>query len=324
MAAPRRPEGWNGCFEFYRKTGDLDAAYCIARSASAVIPDDLPEAMRTFHAEHAGRAPKVNIPPLSDAQRRALWDPELDPSTTTVVSLLLPALAALRETKLSSLYLTPDQLIDPQRGLTSQAPMVQQSVAALVGAGAAIDIAPLPALYLRPEGDPGFKHARSIPVASIVGGPAPKPWRPEALAYAAGEHMALYRPELYARVLFPRDSEIEDVIAAARAVASGAPRTPLAKSLAERISAADRGPLERALADVDPAKVSAYRRAVDRTAAHMGFLLSRHFGAIRDAIRDSEPLPGALSATALLRAVLIFSVSDAYFRLRKELGLAIA
>lgn len=327
LAAPRRPEGWIGLFDFYRRAGDIDATWCVAHTASTVIANDLPDVVRAFHIDHAPALPQATLPPMSDAQLQLLWDPELDRGLSGALGLLVPALSALREVKLSDLGITEAQLINPASPSSDErSAATGHGVSALLAAGTAFHVPSLPSLYYRNEGPPGFKHTRAIPRASLVGGASRRAWRLESIRYAAGEHMALYRAELYARVLAPREGELEDAIAAARTIIARTPRaslTPLAQALAARLTVADLASLEEALSKPGEVNMALYRRDVDRTAARAGFLLCRDFAAARDALRDIEPLPSAPTAVERLRTVLLFSISEAYFTLRKQLGLAL-
>jgi hypothetical protein len=63
---------------------------------------------------------------------------------------------------------------------------------------------------------------------------------------------------------------------------------------------------------------------VELTAARAGLLLSGDLEIAKKIIAAEQQLPGDLTPQEKLKELLVFAVSDAYFRLRAQLGIAIA
>jgi hypothetical protein len=177
----------------------------------------------------------------------------------------------------------------------------------------------------------GLWFSGAVPPGSIVGSggamPQPRPWRAEQIVFAAGQHMAYYRPELQARLLTSGEAEIQQALEAARSITTGKGQSPLATPIAQKLGSGDRMRLRRVVSEAVAAPggmdAARWQKAADRTAARVGFLASRDFGAAREALRSIAPLPGAPGPDEQMHNLVLFGVSDPYLKLRRELEIAL-
>jgi len=150
------------------------------------------------------------------------------------------------------------------------------------------------------------------------------------VTYLVARHLSFYRGEHYAR-LIAKPEELQPILDAACSLASGtATQGQDSERLLAEIRAhakeAELGLLPRLGPHLARAKhpldLAGWLRAVEITAARAGFLLC---GDLAAAARIGAAEPSiqrvGLSAERLVRELLLFSVSEEYFRLRAHLGI---
>jgi golgin subfamily B member 1 len=157
-------------------------------------------------------------------------------------------------------------------------------------------------------------------------------FNPLELTFIVGKHVAMYRPEHYIRALFPTVTELTVLFFAA--IKLVAPEQPVPPELANQIKATSERSRVRA---TDPRRGSEARReevrrrrcegehqalgAGRRADLQPGGLLGVGDLDVAKKIIAAEPqLPGDLTPQEKLRELLVFSVSDRYFKLRAQLG----
>lgn len=327
--SPHHINAWLGLFKRRLQERNLDGAWCVADAATAMLGDRTPEPMKQLRARHAAGASRKTLAPLTESQWRALCDPALLPATTEVLQGLVGVLQALKSASNSP----RSAALHPGGGSGSKiappAGAAKLLYGALLEAAAALSISPLPLIEVRADKPFGLWFSGSVPPSSIVGagGAQPKPWRTEAIAFAAGQHMAYYRPELSIRLVTSGEEEIQQALDAVRAITTGKGQSPLAAPLAQRLGSGDRMRLRRvvneAVAEPFGMDAARWQRAADRTAARAGFLASRDYGAAREALKAIDPLPGAPGLDPQMHNLVLFGVSDPYLKLRRELEIAL-
>jgi serine/threonine protein kinase len=330
-ANPSQVDAWSSLFKRRLQERNLDGAWCVADAATAMLGDRTPDVMKQLRSRHAAGAGRRTLAPLSEDQWKALCDPSLEPATTEVLKGLIGVLQALKSAPVSQRSpVLPHGGTGPKSSPPAGAAKVLYG--ALLEAGVALSISPLPSIEVRPDKPFGLWFSGAMPPSSIVGSGSvrvtqPRPWRAEQITFAAGQHMAYYRPELMARLLTSGEGEIQQALEAARSITLGKGQSPLATPLAQRLGSGDRMRLRRVVSEAIAASggmdAARWQRAADRTAARAGFLASRDFSAARDALRVIDPLPGAPGADEQMHNLVLFGVSDPYLKLRRELEIAL-
>jgi hypothetical protein len=155
------------------------------------------------------------------------------------------------------------------------------------------------------------------------------------LTFIVAKHLAMYRGEHYIKTLFPTVTELTLLAFAGMKII--APETPVPPDMAQRIVATAqqlRGfmqpiPLEGLRIAVknfnaETMNVRRWSHSVDITAARAGLLLSGDLEVAKKIIAAEPQQPGDLSPQEKMKELLLFSVSERYFALRRALGVAIA
>lgn len=323
-------DAWLGLFKRRLQDKNLDAAWCVADAANAMLAERTPDALKQLRARHASAAGRRGLAPLSEDHWKAACDPLLEPATTEVVRCLTGALQALK----AGAAPQPSPIAGPRSEATAKSAPLGGVAKALYGAllevAITLGVSPMPQIEVRADRPLGLWHTRGIPPSSIVGSPAKPPqatWKPEQLAFAAGLHVAYYRPEFLARLVVSGAGELAQVMEAARVIALGKGSSPLATSLGQKLGSGDRIRLRRVVSEAStaPGGMDAARwlKGADQTAARAAFLVCRDFGAAREALKAIDPLPSAPSTDEHMKTLALFAISEPYLQLRRELELAL-
>jgi len=203
------------------------------------------------------------------------------------------------------------------------------SVRALGWAAAILGLVP-PAIYVEKDRAVAFEHIPAVPPITVVGSAALSGRSQLELAFLAGRHLSWYRQEHFVRTLFGSVADLEDLFLAALVV--GSPRLPIAADVKQRVA-----PIARAIEPLlEPPQLDALRghflrfveeggrtnlqrwsSAAEKTACRAGFLLAND---LPTALSLLEPEEGRMGELA--KDLLVFSTSDRYSQLRRQLGVA--
>jgi hypothetical protein len=324
---PTNAEPYRALFRVYDARDDADQRWCLAQALVALGHAD--ESVRSVFERHA---PKSLIAPRA-ALSQAAWTslllhPEQETLTGQIFAVIAPAVLIGRVTTLrrdKSLHRPdPATLQDPAKSTLT-------AVRAVAWAAAVLGLA-APPLYLEKDREVAFAHIPGVPPSTIIGKRALSGRSQLELAFLAGRHMCFYRAEHFLKTLFSSVQDLEDLFLAALVI--GSPTLPIAADMKARVH-----PVARAIEPLlEPTHLDALRghflrfveeggrtnlqrwsAGVDRTACRTGLLLS---GDLNAALAVLEPEEGRLGDLA--KDLLIFSTGDRYFRLRRQLGIAVA
>jgi ADP-heptose:LPS heptosyltransferase len=155
-------------------------------------------------------------------------------------------------------------------------------------------------------------------------------------AFVAGQHLAMYRGEHYIKTLFPTVTELTVLLfAAIKIVAPQAPSPKeysaqvqaTAQSLSKHLQPMQREQLKvvvnRFLKEGARANIKKWAQAVETTAARTGLLLAGDLDVAKKLIAQQQQIPGDLSPQERLKELMMFAVSENYFKLRSKLGIQI-
>jgi hypothetical protein len=172
-----------------------------------------------------------------------------------------------------------------------------------------------------------------LPPATRLGKKALSGRSPLELAFLGGRHLCWYREEHFVRLLVPSAADLEDLFLAALSIANaGIPLsaeikqrvTPIAKAIEPVLEPAAidrvRGHFLRFLEDGGRTNLHRWATAAEKTSARAGLLLANDLRAAHDVFELEDPR----TVNARMDDLLVFSASDRYSNLRKQLGLAVA
>jgi hypothetical protein len=190
-----------------------------------------------------------------------------------------------------------------------------------------------PRLFVCPDRQGGLAYATTVPPASVCGGALLSGVNPLEVIFIVGKHLSYYRPEHYIRTMFQTKDELKLVLAASMQIAGvdiGDPNVERwAKDIRGNMQPADLELLssigKRFVEAGARTDVKTWMRTVELTGCRAGFLLCNNLEIAARMIQADPPMGAVeLSPKEKIEDLLLFSVSESYFRLRESLGIQIS
>lgn len=195
---------------------------------------------------------------------------------------------------------------------------------------------PCPQLYVRSDVPGALVAVANDPPSSVAGQTVLTGFSPLDLTFIVGKHLAMYRGEHYIKTLFPTVTELTVLLfAGIRLVAKEMPAPPdidkqvtaTAQTLGQYMQPMQveglRMVVKKFIAEGAKANIKRWVQCAEITSARTGLLLCGDLDIAKKIIAAEPQQPGDLTAQEKLKELLLFSVSDSYFVLRKALGLDI-
>lgn len=330
---PRDEASLRGLFRAHAHYGDTDRQWLAAHALVYLGAASNDEAeMYRRHRPEGLIQPASSVTP--ESWRRLLFHPDEEVLTGEIFSVIVSAVllgrvAALRHARLLPV-LDATKLQDP-RTSTVQAVRCFSWAASLLGMSA-------PPLYADPSLAAPVEMVPGVPPASRLGKASLSGRSAAELAFLAGRHLAWYREERFVRALIPGIQDLEDLFLSALTIGNpGLPLNPDIKRRVEPIAKAVepvleplqidrlRGHFLRFVEEGGRTNLQRWASATDKTALRAGLLLGNDLHAAQKMI-ELEQTGNAHAAEHLREAMddlLVFTVSDRYAKLRKQIGVAI-
>ncbi|HVJ16401.1 MAG TPA: hypothetical protein VM686_13260 [Polyangiaceae bacterium] len=323
---PTDAEPLRELYAIYEARGEQDKKWCLAQALSALGAAS-PEQSALFeeHRGHTLISPRAGL--SASAWHDFLFHPEEEVLTGQIFSLIAPAVLVGRVTTLrrdGKLHQPPPSGRQDANKATITA------VRAVPWAAAILGLAP-PPIFLEKDRDAGFEHIPGVPPLTVVGKRVLSGRTHHEHAFLAGRHLSFYRHEHFVKTLFSAVPDLEDLFLAALVI--GNPGLPIAEGIRQRVQ-----PIAQAISPMlEPAQLDALRgcflrfveeggrtnlqrwsAAVDKTACRAGMLLGNDLTAALGLLEAEEGKLGELG-----RDLIAFVASERYFKLRRQLGIAI-
>jgi hypothetical protein len=194
----------------------------------------------------------------------------------------------------------------------------------------------MPELYVRNDIPGALMAVPATPPASVAGQTVLTGFTPQELTFIVGKHLSGYRGEHYIKNLFPTLNELKVILFAGvklvipdfsvpgeMAQAVNATASELLKHLQPVQRESLRVVVQRWLEEGAKADLRRWMQAIEITAARAGLLLCADLEIAKKIIAVEPQLPGDLPPPEKMKELLVFSVSEEYFALRKTIGIAV-
>lgn len=320
---PFRTDSYRALYKIYFDTRFYDKAWCIA--ATQVYLQTADAEQQRFYEQYKPQG--VMRPQARLSEERWLRDlvhPEEDLYTGKIFELVSPAVHELNFKPEKEFGINKKQQVDENSTVTF--------AKTYFFVGQVLNLRFVPPLYLRPDVQGGLLHAPTKPPSSVCGSTPLSGFSPAELLFLIGKHLSHYRGEHFIRTMIPTHDQLKLAFLAAMQLAGIGVADPNVEKTAQQLAAklpqvnatALREAGRKFLEAGAKTDVKQWMQTVELTGCRVGFLLAGELKAAA-AVLGAEPpaFPGDLSAKEKMREVVLFSVSEEYFRLREALGVQI-
>jgi tetratricopeptide (TPR) repeat protein len=325
VKSPMRTESYQALARIYFHTRQYDPAWCVCAALSFLGRADSEQ--RQFYETYRTNGPVAAQGRLDQARWiEDLFHPSEDPIIGKTFEALTAAVRSLKVQPAKAYGLRPKDRREPATDTLL--------LSKLFGYIAPVLNLPTPHLYVQPDQPGGLVYAITEPPATVAGSQLLTGKSPQELAFVVGRHLAYYRGEHYVRWIMTTAAELGTLLLAG--IKIGAPGVKLpadpgvdqtALALAQAMTPVAREALQllcRRLVETGlQLDVKRWMTAIDLTACQAGLLFCNDLEIAARTIRDDAWSVGDMPAQDKIKELILFSVSDRYFRLRRALGVDI-
>lgn len=324
-ADPNRLDSYRALYKLYFDARAYDKAWCIARTLTYFQKAD--EEQQKFYRQYRQDReiqPKTRL--SNENWVKDLMHSEQDIYVSKIMEVIAPAVRAslaLPDKKLNLHKRKPEDLANPSLALARQFKLAQDVLNVTIPVR----------LFIQKELSGALRdEPRSNPPAIITGYTLLSGYRPVDLAFVCGRHLTYYRGEHFIRTMYSSHTELRTLLLAAmRVVGMGggdASVESTAKQLAKQMDQAHLDVLKQVVRKfVDAggqADIKRWMQATEVTALRAGLLLCDDVDtAVRMTQQIASESTADLAPRDKVKEIVIYSISESYFRLREQLGIQI-
>jgi hypothetical protein len=322
---PNRLDSYRALYKLYFDARAYDKAWCIARTLSYFQKAD--EEQQKFYQQYRQDReiqPKTRL--SNEDWVKNLMHPDEDFYLSKIMEVIAPAVRsslAVPDKKLNLHKRKPEDLANPSLALARQFKLAQDVLNVTIPVR----------LFIQKELSGALRdEPRSNPPAIITGYTLLSGYRPVDLAFVCGRHLTYYRAEHFIRTMYHSHTELRTLLLAAmRLVNMGggdAAVDSTAKQLAKHMDQPHIDVLKRVVRKfVDAggqADVKRWMQATEVTSLRAGLLLCDDVDtAVRMTQQIASESTADLAPRDKVKELVLFSISENYFRLREQLGIQI-
>ncbi|MEY4513788.1 MAG: hypothetical protein RLZZ450_5910, partial [Pseudomonadota bacterium] len=318
---PQQPEPYQSLYKLYFDARDYDKAWCVARTLSVLKKADKDQS--DFYEQYKPASGNPSSRLTAQHWLTDLYHPDQDREVSMVFRSLCGPLFDSRYGAVN----------DKVAGLAKLKPVDFAKETASIAQAFALSMQVLspdvrPRLFLRGDKPQGLQSILSQQPATECGMLLLRGYKPKDLQFVTAHHLAYHRAEHYIRKMLPSAQELrEALIVAMRSVGEG-------NADAEKVWAQLRAKMQPQQAEevAKACKIFAKRgmrtdikrwiQTVELTACRAGFLVSNDLESSISMLGQLESAgPDDLSPNEKVKELILFSVSQEYFRLREAIGI---
>ena len=322
---PNRLDSYRSLYKLYFDARAYDKAWCIARTLTYFGKAD--EEQQKFYQQYNQEReiqPRARVG--NEEWVKDLMHPDQDIYISKIFEVIAPAVRASMawsDKKLNLHKRKPEDLANPSLALSRQFKLAQD----------VLNISIPVRLFIQKELSGALRdEARSNPPAIITGYTLLSGYRPVDLAFVCGRHLAHYRGEHFIRTMYHSHTELRTLLLAAiRVVGLGegdATVDSTAKQLARHMDQAHLDVLKKIVKKFLDAggkgDVKRWMQTTEITALRAGLLLCDD---VDTAVRMTQQIASESTADLpprdKVKEIVLYSVSESYFKLREALGIQI-
>jgi tetratricopeptide (TPR) repeat protein len=322
---PNRLDSYRALYKLYFDARAYDKAWCIARTLAHFKKADK-EQQKFYEQYKQDREIRPTARLSNENWVKDLMHRDQDIYISKIMEVIAPAVRAslaVSDKKLNLHKRKPEDLANPSLALARQFKLAQDVLSVSVPVR----------LFIQKELAGALRdEARSNPPAVITGYTLLSGYRPVDLAFVCGRHLTYYRGEHFIRTMYQSHSELRTLLLAAmRLVGMGggdASVESTAKQLAKFMDQAHRDVLKQVVRKfVDNggrSDIKRWMQSTEITALRAGLLLCDDVDtAVRMTQQIASESTADLAPRDKVKEIVLYSISESYFRLREQLGIQI-
>lgn len=322
---PYRVDSYRALYRLYFDARAYDKAWCLASTLSFLGKAD--KEQKEFYAQYKQTD---LIRPKTRVERAAwfadLFHPDEDRYVAKIMEILAPAVHAAKAASDKALGLQKLKMVDIAN---ADIPFVQTFAHAQQILGVPIQ----PRLFLQQQAPGGLAHVvGSNPPAVICGSTLLSGYTATDLSFVNARFLTYYMPEHFIRTLIASHSELRLVLLAGMRIGGVGGADPqvdaLAQQLMQRLNVASQDGLRQVCRRFVEAgartDIKQWMQTVELTALRAGLLICNDLETAKNMIQALPPEGSVdLPPAEKVKEVVLFSVSEQYFKLREALGIQI-
>jgi tetratricopeptide (TPR) repeat protein len=328
---PLRVDPYHSLYRLYLRMHEYDRAWCMC-AALAFLRKSEEEEQRFFEDYRPAGMLQVKSRLDNEAWVRNLFHKDENVYIGKIFEMLTPAAIVAKTNQLR----TQKQLPVLDKRFRQDPAKSTVTFARTFGWAAEVLGVTTPELYVRNDVPGALVAVPSAPPASVAGQTVLTGFTPQELTFIVGKHLSGYRGEHYIKNLFPTLNELKVILFAGVKLVMGEFTVPgemaqavnaTATELVKHMQPVQRDSLklvvQKWMEDGAKADLKRWMQAIEITACRAGLLLCGDLEIAKRIIAAEAQLPGDLPPAEKMKELLVFSVSEQYFALRKLLGIAV-
>lgn len=326
--APDRVEVYKALSNLYKEEGELDKAWCLAQ-ALVFLGAASPEERALYQKYRPAQFIPATRRLTEELWGKAIIHPREDRAVGAIFASTLGPIAATTAQPPATFGLDATSRVDLEHDTRLPARVVKYAAGVLA-------LEPPPVLYF--DGGDGLRVANTVEkgklAPSLLVGSTHQRSDERELAFEVGKRLAYLRPERFVTYALGSLPKIEGAFSAALLAAGTRPPGDVAddaKKLATTVQKTVPGPLLEQVAalahKIGPrlgnGLVTSWRSATDLTANRVGLILANDLETAAKMIATETSTTSTAPVKERLRELLAFASSEAYFQVRRHLGLTV-
>jgi tetratricopeptide (TPR) repeat protein len=329
---PLRVDPYRSLYKLYLRMHEYDRAWCMCAALSFLRKAD-DEEQKFFDDYRPQGMIQVKSRLDNEAWVKGLFHKDESLYIGKIFEMLTPAAIVAKTNQLRAQKQLPN--LD-KRFLQDPATSTVTFAKTFGWAGQVLGIQQMPQLYVRNDVPGALMAVAATPPASVAGQTVLTGFTPQELTFISGKHLSGYRGEHYIKNLFPTLAELKVILFAGVKIVMPDFSVPgemaqavnaTASELVKHMQPVQRESLklvvQKWIEDGATADLKRWMQAIEVTASRAGLLLCADLEIAKKIIGAEPQLPGDLPPPEKMKELLVFSVSEQYFSLRKALGIAV-
>jgi tetratricopeptide (TPR) repeat protein len=320
---PQQPEAYQALYKLYFDAREYDKAWCVARTLTVLKKADKEQS--EFYEQYKVASGNPSSRLTAQHWLTDVYHPDQDREVSMVFRGLCGPL-------FDSRY---GAVTDKIAGLSKLKPVDFSKETASIAQAFALSMQVLspdvrPRLYLCGDQPYGLKSVFAQQPATQCGMLLLRGYKPKDLQFVTAHHLAYHRAEHYIRKILPSAQELrEALIVAMRSIGEGTPeaekiwaqlKTKMQPTQLEEIAKSCKLFAKRG----GRTDIKRWIQTVELTACRAGFLVSNDLESAVSMLGQLESAgPDDLSPNEKVKELILFSVSQEYFRLREAIGITL-